>query len=157
MMHLAQDRSDSGAGSARTAAAQGGGDLAGGLHGLRILIVEDEAMIAWSLETLFEDMGFTDIEIAATGEEAARLASRRVPDLLVSDINLGGGVDGVAAAAAMRAAADIPVIFVSGYASADVRRRVDADVPGATVLRKPIQPDDLRTAVSALLSRKASS
>lgn len=112
-----------------------------------ILIVEDEAMIAWMLESLFEDMGFTTITIAATGEDAIAAAARRTPGLIVSDINLGAGIDGVAAAAAIRATGRVAVVFVSGYADADVRARIEHRVADAAVLRKPIQPGELRRAV----------
>ena len=60
-----------------------------------VLIVEDEAMIAWMLESLLEDMGFTAITVVATGDEALDAARRLSPGLIVSDINLGpSGLDG---------------------------------------------------------------
>lgn len=116
-----------------------------------VLIVEDEAVIAWTLESHLEDMGFTDIVIAPDARAAIAAASSRAPGLIVSDINLGGGPDGVAAAAAIHASGFVPTLFVSGYAGPDARARIERDVPGALVLRKPIQADELRTAVEAAL------
>ena len=112
-----------------------------------ILVVDDEAMIAWMIESLLEEFGFTEIAVAATGEEALRCAGERAPGLLVTDINLGPGLDGIAAAAAIRATTLAPVIFISGYANAEAVDRVRHEVPGAAVLRKPIQVDDLQAAV----------
>src|SRR5579872_639826 len=60
-----------------------------------ILIVEDSAMIAWTVESFLGQMGFTDIAMASTGEEAVTLARKAPPGLIVSDINLGAGADGI--------------------------------------------------------------
>jgi CheY-like chemotaxis protein len=84
-----------------------------------VLIVEDEAMIAWTVESLLEELGFTRIAIAASGETAIAEAARVAPQLIVSDINLGPArMDGVAAAIEMVARAAAAVVFVTGHASA---------------------------------------
>ena len=116
-----------------------------------ILIIEDEAMIAWMLESLFEDMGFSAITLVGSGEDALAAVAMQSPGLVISDINLGSGLDGVAVAAAIRASCPAPILFVTGYASSDARERIARDVPGARVLRKPIQPDELRQVVVAAL------
>ena len=122
---------------------------------LPILVVEDEAVIAWTLESLLEDMGFTDIEIVADARGAVASAAARVPGLIVSDINLGAGDDGVAAAAAIHAAGFVPTLFVTGYAAPEMRARIERDVAGAAVLRKPVEPGPLRRAVVEALGRGA--
>lgn len=120
-----------------------------------VLIVEDEAMIAWMIEGLLEDMGFTSIAIAADGAEALRLTEELAPALIISDINLGQAPDGVETVEQIRQAVDVPVIFVSGYASVDARARIAQRVQGARVLRKPIEIEPLRLAVEAALSPPA--
>lgn len=117
-----------------------------------VLVIEDEAMIAWMIEGLLEDMGFTSIAIAADGEEALRLAAADPPALVISDINLGNSPDGIETVAAIRSTAPARAIFVSGYASIDARARIDQTIPGATVLRKPIEVEPLRRAVEAALA-----
>lgn len=117
-----------------------------------VLIIEDEVVIAWMIEGLLEDMGFTSIAIAAGGAEALRLVEARPPALIISDINLGGGPDGVHTVATIRKMIASPVIFVSGYASADARARIDRLIDGARVLRKPIEQRHLRRAVVASLT-----
>jgi len=119
----------------------------------RVLIVEDEAMIAWMLESLLEDMGFSSIAVAASGEEAVEEAARNEPGLIVSDINLGSGIDGVAAAARIQGMYRVPVLFVSGHASNDVRARIDREVADAVVLRKPIVIDELSRGVARAMRR----
>lgn len=122
-----------------------------------VLIVEDEAMIAWMLESLLEDMGFTAITIVASGDEALDAAARLSPGLIVSDINLGpGGLDGVTAAATIRRTLPTPVLFVTGHAGADALERIREGVPGALVLRKPVSPEALRRAVVGLVERRRS-
>lgn len=122
------------------------------LLGTPILVIEDEAVIAWTLESHLEDMGFTDIAIAADARAATASAAVRAPGLIVSDINLGGGPDGVVATAGIHAGGFVPTLFVTGYANADARARIEREVPGAAVLRKPIQPDELQRAINAALA-----
>lgn len=119
-----------------------------------VLIVEDEAIIAWMLESLLEDMGFLSVSTAATGEEALAAAAERPPVLIVSDINLGPrSIDGVDAAAAICRRQTAPVVFVTGHASPDALVRIERDVPNALLLRKPITFSALRRAVSEVLER----
>lgn len=125
------------------------------LLAIPVLIVEDEAMIAWMMESLLEDMGFTAISIAATGEEAIEQAARLSPGLIISDINLGqNGMDGVDAAAAIRKDADPSIVFITGYASAEARDRIARDLPGAHLLRKPVDVEDLRRAIVQAIARR---
>jgi len=122
-----------------------------------VLIVEDEAMIAWMMESLLEDMGFTAIAIAATGEEAIEQAARVAPGLVISDINLGqNGMDWVDAAVAIRKDADPSIVFITGYASAEARDRIARDLPGAQLLRKPVDVEELRRAIVQTIARRGS-
>lgn len=116
-----------------------------------LLVVEDEAMIAWMVETMLEEMGFGAIVIAPTGEEAIRLAGATMPGLIISDINLGPGLDGIAAAAAIRAVQAGPVIFITGYASEEDYARIQAALPGTAVLRKPVADTEFRAAITRAL------
>lgn len=116
-----------------------------------LLVIEDEAMIAWMLETMLEAMGFGTIKIAPTGDEALRLADATPPGLVISDINLGSSIDGVAAATAIRAAHASPVIFVTGHVSAEAYARIEVGLPSAIVLRKPVSEAELRIAISRAL------
>ena len=120
-----------------------------------VLIIEDEAMIAWMLESLLEDMGFTAITIVATGQEALAAAGQLKPGLIVSDINLGPiGFDGIKAAATIRQSLPAPVLFVTAHAGADALERIREDVPGALILPKPLGSDALRQAVVDLVARR---
>ena len=117
------------------------------LLGTPVLIIEDEAMIAWMLEALLDDMGFTRIVLASHAEAAIAAAHAMPPGLIVSDINLGAGLDGVDAVAAIAQGSPVRAIFVTGYAGDDTRTRIAATVPNAAVLRKPVQLRELQRAV----------
>jgi CheY-like chemotaxis protein len=122
-----------------------------------VLIVEDEAMIAWMLETLLEEMGFAAITIVATGSDALAAAAQLSPGLIVSDINLGPGrLDGIDAAATIRRTLPAQVLFLTGHASVDALDRIRRNVPGSIVLRKPVNAETLRRALLGLLGQTQS-
>ena len=113
-----------------------------------VLIVEDEAMIAWTLESLLEDMGFTEITVVASGADALEQAARIAPKLILSDVNLGtNALDGIAATAEIVAGTPAAVVFITAFASVDARQRISRDVPGAVLLRKPVDGATLRRAI----------
>lgn len=131
-----------------------GGSLETSILESPVLIIEDEAMIAWTLESFLEDMGFKQIAIAASGLEAIEHAKRTPPGLILSDINLGASeMDGVAAATAIAVDADVSVVFITAHASTDARQRIARDLPDAALLRKPVDDTDLRRAIVDLAPR----
>lgn len=117
-----------------------------------VLVIEDEAMIAWMLESLLEDMGFEEITLASDAAEAAAAAARRTPDLVISDINLGSGPDGIDAVGAIRRACNPAVVFVSAYIDNDARSRIAEQVAGARILSKPLSGDGLSEVIRDALS-----
>lgn len=131
--------------------AEGGRAPTEGVLQTPVLIIEDEAMIAWMVESLFEDMGFTRITVVATGEAAVAAATRSEPGLIVSDVNLGAGMDGIAAVAAIRDGWAIPTLFVTAYGSSETEARIAREAPGAGLLSKPINPAELRARVMKAL------
>ena len=102
---------------------------------LRVLIVEDEALVAAELEWLVVDAGHEPVGSAAAGDEATALAMSQRPDLALVDVNLLDGPTGVAAARAM-VARGVHVIFMTANP-----RQVPSDFTGALgVLSKPYTP-----------------
>ena len=82
----------------------------------RILIVEDEMLAAMSLAMDLRGAGYTVGGTVATGEEAVAAAQSEPIDLILMDIGLAGGIDGVEAAARIRACSSVPIIYMTGYA-----------------------------------------
>ena len=117
-----------------------------------ILIVEADEVLAAHLERMLAAMDYTPLGPAATGEEAVEAALRLDPDLVLMDIELAGGVDGIAAADRIRAAKDAPVIFMTGHSHKPVQRQ-----PGIAAaygyLVKPVAEPKLAAAVEFALHR----
>ena len=90
---------------------------------LRILIVEDEAIIAMSIQMELEQDGYQVCQILASGEAAVAYVARDCPDLVLMDTRLAGKMDGVEAARQILAARPLPIIFMTGYAVQDIQER----------------------------------
>lgn len=113
---------------------------------LRVLVVEDEAIIAMEIEMTLEDLGAEVVGVAATAEDAVRLAIVHRPDCVTMDINLKGDRDGISAALEIHKALGIRAIFVSAYGSDETRGRAQPSRPFGWV-QKPIRSKDLAEAL----------
>lgn len=117
------------------------------LHGRRILVVEDEMMIAMLVEDMLGDLGCEVVGPAHGLESALKLANEAVGlDAALLDVNLGG--QPVFAVADVLRAKGVPAIFSTGYGEAGLR---DVDA-GAPVLQKPFRAGDLARALSTALA-----
>ncbi len=96
-------------------------DIAAALHAIdqnlqsRVLIIEDEAIIALDLENLVNELGHRVVGIATTRDDAVRMARQRRPELILTDIKLADGSSGVDAAMAIVHDLDVPVVFITAY------------------------------------------
>jgi two-component system, response regulator PdtaR len=95
----------------------------------RVLIVEDDLLIATQIEAALTDAGFDVIAVVTTGEEALDTAASEPPDLAVVDIRLAGDRDGVDTALELFRAHGIRCIFASAHSDQDARRRADPAAP----------------------------
>ena len=95
---------------------------------VRVLVVEDEAIVARDLQMRLRDLGYLVPAIAHTGNDAVRLAEEVVPDLVLMDINLDGKVDGIEAAAIIRQQRDIPVVYLTAYTDKETVERAKRDL-----------------------------
>jgi PAS domain S-box-containing protein len=118
----------------------------------RILIVEDEAVVAADLQASLERLGYDVLGIADTGEEAVRMSEAYSPEVVLMDIRLKGRMDGIAAAATIRENWSIAVVFIT--ASSSDQSLVRATSTGAyAYLLKPIRVDELNAAVVIALQQ----
>jgi two-component system, response regulator PdtaR len=113
---------------------------------LRVLIVEDEAVIGLLLKETIESLGHSVCGIANTEYDAVSLADRFQPDLMIVDAGLRTG-SGVSAIETIEATRYVPHIFVTGNA-----RKVQALRPGAIILEKPFFTPDLAAAIERALA-----
>lgn len=120
------------------------------MSGLRILLVEDEILIAEDARIRLEGMGHQVIGTAASGRDAVQQALELHPDLILMDVRLQGAMNGVEAARRIRSEADIPIIYLTAHASV-LASLEDSD--GSTCLAKPFSPLQLQAAIQAVLGR----
>jgi CheY-like chemotaxis protein len=106
-------------------------------------------IIALSLKLELTRAGFEVCAIATRGEEAVSLALELKPRVVLMDIRLAGEMDGLTAAQAIRAATDIPIIFISGYLDEANQARAMQLKPLAC-LNKPVPIHRLKVALDAL-------
>jgi CheY-like chemotaxis protein len=118
----------------------------GGKAPPRVLVVEDEALVAMLIEDQLSDLGYEIVGPAATAAQAVALCERERVDTAVLDINLGGGQrsDPVAELLSER---DIPFVFVTGYGKHGVAERFK----GTAVLQKPFTKDQLEAVLAERL------
>ena len=118
----------------------------------RILIVEDEALTVLALQQELEELGYEIAGNASNAADALRAAEDNRADLVLMDIQLDGGISGIAAAAAIRGHFDIPVVFLTAHASAEtVGRAVESGAFG--YLLKPYTVPELKATIDIALHK----
>jgi CheY-like chemotaxis protein len=120
----------------------------------RVLIVEDELIIAWELGEMLAEFGYEVCGMAADAAEALRLALETSPDLVIMDVRLRYGEDGIAAAEGIRARRSVPIVFSTAYAEDPTMRSRMLAVDAADILSKPIGPDAMRSAIAQALATR---
>lgn len=116
----------------------------------RIMVIEDDAIVSLATENLLVEAGYAIVALCARGEDAAALAARYRPDLILADVKLAGALDGIGAIAAIRAESGVPVIFVTAHSDAATQARMEALDP-IEILAKPVPDFLLLNAVAAAL------
>jgi two-component system, response regulator PdtaR len=114
----------------------------------RALIVEDELIIALDLEDAMSALGFEICGLASTADTARSIAMDNQPDVVLMDVNLEGGREGIEAARWLRDVCETAVVFVTSYHDDDTVERIREQVPGAPVLPKPVYRERLAAAVA---------
>ena len=117
----------------------------------RILIVEDERLIAVDLQRRLTRLGYAVVALAASGAEAIQKALALCPDVVLMDIRLQGDMDGVEAAQQIHASAAIPVVFMTAYVDEDTQQRVRATSSWGC-LYKPFTSHQVQSALEHVLS-----
>ena len=113
---------------------------------LKILIVEDEFIIAEDLRIQLKKLEYEVTGIAASYDDAMHMISERVPDLMLVDIKLHGSRDGIDLAATVRQDYDIPLIFLTSHADKNTVERAKKVNPEGYLI-KPFESEDLYTSI----------
>lgn len=121
------------------------------LNRKRVLIVEDEAIIAMCIADTLKSMGCNVIGTTGLGEKAIELAELLLPDLVLMDIRLNGVLDGITAARMILEKVDTQVVFSSAHLN--VSKLYDKQLSArCSAIRKPIQEAELIAVCSESLS-----
>ena len=121
----------------------------------RLMVVDDEAVIAMQLEESLAAMGYDVVGTAASGEEAREMAKNVRPDLILMDIVMPGKQDGIVAAEAIKSEMDIPIIFLTAYAEENLVQRAKKVEPMGYIV-KPFQERGLKAAIEVAFYKKES-
>lgn len=114
-----------------------------------ILIVEDEFIISMLLERSLKRLGYAVLDKVATGEKAIEAVKRQTPGAILMDIKILGPLDGIETAKAIRAFADVPVVYVTGNSDTMTREKAMRTNP-ASYLIKPVDLDTLEATLKQI-------
>lgn len=116
----------------------------------RILIVEDESLVAHDIENMIRNVGYEVCGVVTSGEEAVEVAIATAPDLILMDIVLKGEIDGVDAAERIRELFNIPIIYLTAHTDDNTLQRAKLTEPVGYSL-KPIEQKELLTVMEMAL------
>ena len=121
---------------------------------VRVLIVEDERLIAENLKYVLEEKGYEVIGIASSGDEAVLQGTTAFPDIVLMDIRIQGQFDGIEAAKRIRAfqGRDLPIIFLSAYAADHFPHLKDLRTDSYRYMKKPYSPVELFGVIRNMLT-----
>ncbi|MBL8131282.1 MAG: response regulator [Anaerolineae bacterium] len=122
--------------------------------GITLLIVEDESIVALDLQARLVRMGYHVCSRAVSGKESIEQAILHRPDLILMDIRLRGGMDGIQAAQQIQNVLSIPIIYLTAYADIDTLRRAQVTEPHGYLI-KPFEERELYIAIELALHKYA--
>jgi PAS domain S-box-containing protein len=116
----------------------------------RILIVEDDSLVAFDLQRIILGLGYEVTGMVALGREAIAIAAAQAPDAVLMDISLQGSLDGIETARLIKEQSDIPIIYVTAYADSKTLQRAKLADPFGYVL-KPFDDEIIRVTLEMAL------
>jgi len=119
---------------------------------LKILIVEDEAIVALEIQYRLTSLNYEVVGVASTGEKALTLAEKTKPNLALMDLKLKGSMSGLETALALKNNFSIPSIFITAFSDDatlnQIKEKLDCDI-----LQKPFSPEELKTTIEKIISK----
>lgn len=116
---------------------------------MRILVVEDEAIVSADLRSKLERLGYTVCAVAFSGADAIQRAIETTPDLVLMDVRLQGEMTGFEAAARIRKRRDVPVVYITAHTGV-LEHTVEAHEK-LLCLAKPFLPSELKKVLERAL------
>ncbi|MDZ7344982.1 MAG: response regulator, partial [candidate division KSB1 bacterium] len=121
-------------------------------HPTKILVVEDESIVAKHIQTSLERLGYVVPVVASSGEDAIENAALVQPDLVLMDVKLKGMMDGIEAAEKILHQLDVPIVYLTAYADDDTLKRAKITEPYGYIL-KPFQERELHTTIEMAINK----
>ena len=122
------------------------------MAGERILLVEDDDIIAKVTDWRLKNLGYVVCGRAVSASEAMELVVKATPDLVLMDINIKGDVDGIDTANMIKKGFNIPVVYVTSHSDGPTIERARATKPDGFIV-KPFEDNDLRVAIELALKK----
>ncbi|MFQ5721491.1 MAG: response regulator [Candidatus Aminicenantales bacterium] len=116
----------------------------------KILVVEDEQIVAMDIQFTLETLGYKVCGIVSSGEESVEKAFRTNPDLILMDIKLKGKMDGISAARQIQSQAKIPVIYITAFGDENTLEKL-ADTQPYAYINKPFVEHELQSKIKKIL------
>ncbi|WP_310567838.1 response regulator [Hydrogenophaga sp.] len=118
----------------------------------RILVVEDESIVAFNLQQRLEQLGYDVPAIAVSGQESLDLVDETRPDLVLMDIHIQGNMDGIEVASRLRETHAVPVIYLTAYSEDSTLERARKTLPYGYLL-KPFSERELHATIQMAFER----
>ncbi len=120
------------------------------MTGAQILVVEDQSTMAKIITAQVEELGYSVTAVASSANQAIDLATSKQPDLVLMDIRLGKGMDGIQAATEISRHSSAQIVYLTAYASGETLNRALRSKPAAFI-HKPIRQKELETTLRLVL------
>lgn len=114
----------------------------------RILVVEDEGLIALCLKRYLEQLGYEVSALVATGEDAVLEAQMNPPDLVLMDITLKGKINGIEATKQINIFSNAPIVYITGHSDIDQWQKAKVTEPFGYII-KPFELRELEVVIAA--------
>ncbi|WP_377473429.1 MAG: response regulator [Microcoleus anatoxicus] len=122
------------------------------MNPIKILVVEDEVIVAQDIAGRLKKLGYQVIATVSSGEEAMEKINENPPNLVLMDIVLKGDMDGITAAEIIDSKMNVPIVFLTAYADRKTLEKAKLTNPFGYLV-KPLQQKDLRVAIEIALQQ----
>ena len=121
-------------------------------NGFKILVVEDEAIIAMDIQSILRKIGFSDSEVVFSGEESIQRVASRKPHLVLMDIKLKGNIDGIQAAKQIFYEHNVPVVYITAFGDEKTLKRANGTARFGFIT-KPFEEGELQSTIKNALHK----
>lgn len=118
--------------------------------GAKVLVVEDESIVAMGIKQKLKNLGHSVVDMVDTGQAAIEAARNCVPEIILMDIVLKGEMDGIEATKIIKEICEVPVIYLTAYTDEKILARAKITEPSAYIV-KPFKTSELNANIEIAL------